>query len=477
MRNPLAAGKRRYSRKALPLRWRVAVAFALAAVLVTGLLGLGTWNLASNYMFDQRQQSAMGQLSANARLVAGYLRRHEATDPKAALLELEYDQEDTIALYADGRWFIDGPITNPAELAGLAHELTATRANVPMRKVVDGRPVLVTATTITPTVRRRDPPPGAVGKALYLELSSLNELEQTQQFLKTVLLAGIGASFLLGLILGRWAGRQALRPLAELSRTAELVASGDLSARLPEQGDADLAPLAATFNRTTAALEQRVAHDARFAGDVSHELRSPLTTMINAIAVLNRRQDELSPTARHALRLLTDDIERFHRMVIDLLEISRNLSGDEQELEPCDFAELVRHSIDARHESAPLHVDQPPPVVLADRRRLDRVVANLLDNAARHAGGAVRVAVLRNSGRARLEIDDAGPGIPVELRQQVFERFTRGNRNGNRGHDTGSGLGLALVAQHVRRHAGRVWIEDGPEGGARFVVELPLHTR
>lgn len=453
-----------YSRRRLPLRWRVAVAFALAAVVVTGLLALATWSLASDYMLDQRQQSALGQFSANARLITAYLRRHQSANPREALLGLEYDQDDTVALRADGQWITDGPVADPATLSRLSHQLLAapTAQAAPQHRIVDNRPVLATAVAIPNTTD------------LYVELSTLSDLEQALQFVKTVLITGVGASGVLGLALGRWASRQALRPLSELTRTASRVASGDLRARLPEQGDADLAPLAATFNHTTAALEQRVALDARFAGDVSHELRSPLTTMINATAVLNRRRDELSPIAQHALRLLTADIERFHQMVIDLLEISRDHSTDE-ELEPCDFAQLVRHTVITRNEPVVLHMEQPHPVVLADRRRLDRVVTNLLDNADRHAGGAVRIAVLRNRDHARLEVDDAGPGVPVELRQQVFERFARGVRRGDRGHDTGSGLGLALVAQHVHRHSGKVWISDRPGGGARFIVELPLH--
>ena len=454
----------------LPLRWRVAVAFALASLLVTGLLALVTWNLASNYMLDQRRQSAMGQFSANSRLITAYLHRHPATDlgrPAAldqSLLQLEYDQEDTVALRAGGRWITDGPLADPSTMSSMSAELLADvpPSTMPIRRVVAGRPVLATAATI----------PGEDGS--YLELSALGDLDQTLHYIRSVLLAGIGASLLLGLMLGRWAGREALRPLAELTRTAGRVAGGDLRARLPEQGDADLATLAASFNRTTAALEQRVARDARFAGDVSHELRSPLTTMINAAAVLNRRQGELSAIGRQALALLTADIQRFQRMVVDLLEISRGHSTNEHDLERCDFADLVRHTLMARHESVPLQLDRPPPPVLADRRRLERAVANLLDNAAQHAGGVVRVAVTRRGGSARLEVDDAGPGIPVELRERVFERFTRGDRSGDRGDDGGSGLGLALVAQHVRGHAGTVWVEDRPGGGSRFVVELPV---
>jgi signal transduction histidine kinase len=89
----------------------------------------------------------------------------------------------------------------------------------------------------------------------------------------------------------------------------------------------------------------------------------------------------------------------------------------------------------------------------------------------------VRVGVRSHGGKARIEVDDAGPGVPPELRDRIFDRFDRGARAGRRGADTGSGLGLALVAQHVQRHGGTVRVEDRPGGGARFVVELPEAER
>jgi two-component system sensor histidine kinase MtrB len=134
----------------------------------------------------------------------------------------------------------------------------------------------------------------------------------------------------------------------------------------------------------------------------------------------------------------------------------------------------VRNVLDARAKApATFEIEAQPLLVHGDRRRLDRIVANLLDNADKYAGGPVRVAVTGRDGRARLEIDDAGPGVAAELRDRVFERFARGVQAGQRGQGGGSGLGLSLVAQHVRHHRGSVWIEDRPGGGARFVVELP----
>jgi signal transduction histidine kinase len=196
--------------------------------------------------------------------------------------------------------------------------------------------------------------------------------------------------------------------------------------------------------------------------------------MVNATELLRRRRAELPETAARAVDLLGSEVHRFQQMVVDLLEISRDDQiDDDRALETLDLAELVRNVLAGRPGDPPQVEIDRPALVVGDRRRIDRVVANLLDNADCYGGGAVRIAVSRDDGRVRLEVDDQGPGIPEPLRQRVFERFARGNRAGQRGADTGTGLGLALVAQHVARHHGGVWVEDRPAGGARFVVELP----
>jgi signal transduction histidine kinase len=112
----------------------------------------------------------------------------------------------------------------------------------------------------------------------------------------------------------------------------------------------------------------------------------------------------------------------------------------------------------------------------ADKRRLVRVIANLLDNAARYGGGATSVSLRRVDEGVQVAVEDEGPGIPPDERELVFSRFARGGGAGRRGSGDGVGLGLALVAEHVRLHGGRVWVEDRPDGkeGARFVVELPV---
>jgi two-component system, OmpR family, sensor histidine kinase MtrB len=443
----------------LSLRWRVAVAFGLCSLLVTGALAVVTWQLASDYMLRQRELSATRQAQVNARLVDSELRLDPAGLDEL-LTGLTTNPDASVVLVRDGEWLSSGRPVDPATLPEPLLTLAQDSDPVRQRLVVGGVPALAVALAI---------PAGGT----FIELFPLVELSGTLRFLSAVLIAGTALSGLLGVGLGLWTSRRALRPLTELTATASRVAHGDLDARLPEQGDPDLAPLAATFNATADALQQRVQRDARFAGDVSHELRSPLTTMVNATELLRRRRAELPDTAARAVDLLGSEVHRFQRMVVDLLEISRDDQiDDDRALETLDVAELVRNVLAGRPGGPPLETDGPA-LVVGDRRRLDRVVANLLDNADRYAGGAVRVAVQRTDGWVRLEVDDQGPGIPEQLRQRVFERFARGNRAGQRGTDTGTGLGLALVAQHVVRHRGEARVEDRPGGGARFIIELP----
>jgi two-component system, OmpR family, sensor histidine kinase MtrB len=310
---------------------------------------------------------------------------------------------------------------------------------------------------------------------VFVQIAPLTELDRTLRFLSAVLLAGTALGGMLGTLLGWWTARRALQPLTELTGAAARMAEGDLTARLPVRREADLAPLAERFNATADALEERVKSDARFAGDVSHELRTPLTTMINAGEVLRRRRDDLPETARRAVDLLTGDVERFHRMVEDLLEISRGIQvPDRHDLAPVDLAKVVGNVPASLVDGAVVEVTDPAPLVMADRRRLDQVVANLCENARHHGGGVVRLGVVRRDRLAAIEVDDAGPGVPEELRERVFERFTRGARTPRNGSSHGgTGLGLALVAQHLHGLGGRVWVEDRPGGGARFVAALP----
>jgi signal transduction histidine kinase len=221
---------------------------------------------------------------------------------------------------------------------------------------------------------------------------------------------------------------------------------------------------------------------------VSHELRSPLTTLAASVEVLEADRDDLPVRSQRALRLLSDDLRRFQRMVADLLEMSRADAGSvDVFLEDVRVAELVQRSVEAGFAHMDGHDNVTPPSVHADpavetwrvgvdKRRFERVMVNLLENADHYGGGATLVGVGVAPGDGALvevTVDDAGPGIDPRERSKVFDRFYRGSESGRRGTGTGTGLGLALVAEHMRVMHGSVRVESSPEGGARFVLTLP----
>jgi len=269
------------------------------------------------------------------------------------------------------------------------------------------------------------------------------------------------------------------------------IASGQLGTRLPAAiDDPDLAGLTGSFNAMVDQLQERIEREERFSSDVSHELRSPLTTLSTTLAVLEAHNAELSEPAQRALALLGADLRRFQRMVGDLLEIARSDAGSSDvALEEVTLGELVRRSVAANSRTLPgggpgPTVEVDPSVaqawVTVDKRRFERVMANLLENAALYGGGATAVRVRPGpsdpDGRAtvRVSVEDHGPGVSPTERSRVFERFYRGQTSGQRGAGNGTGLGLALVAEHVRLHGGRVWADEATGGGARFTVELPV---
>jgi len=275
-----------------------------------------------------------------------------------------------------------------------------------------------------------------------------------------------------GALLGRFAADHALRPLTEVTAAARSVAEGRLDARLTPTGDPDLDPLAASFNDTAQRLEHRVLADARFAADVGHELRTPLTTMLNSVEVIRHRAGAMPPEVAETIDLLADDLGRFRQLVVDLLEVSRHDAGETLNLEPVDIGDLVRRAADRTAGRAVTTVD-PSAVgtrLSVDKRRLERVVVNLVSNAETHGGGCTGVVVARDEDAVTITVDDAGPGIPQQLRDTAFDRFSR---SGSRDHP-GLGLGLAIVQRHVAAHGGEVRVLESPEGGARFEVALPL---
>ena len=263
--------------------------------------------------------------------------------------------------------------------------------------------------------------------------------------------------------------------MSDIGVAAAAIAAGRLDARLDAGDDKELFALATGFNAMVETLQERIERDARFASDVSHELRSPLTTLHSSAEVMLARRDRLDPRSARALDLLTDEIGRFERLVEDLLEISRYDAGAAViELEPVDVVKLVGSVLDETGQDG-VDVESPSSVVtIADRRRLGQAVRNLVSNAGTHGGGVTRVTVASSGDDVRIAVEDRGPGVAPEDREAIFGRFSRGRGARRRGSSDGVGLGLALTSEHVRVQGGRVWVEDASPCGARFVIQLPL---
>ena len=436
------------------LRVRVTALFTAGALGVSAAVAAASYSLTRGTLLQERERTAVRAAYADAAAVQAQL---SAEDPDLVevLRSLDTGANRRPLIRRDGQWYArttDDGITEaiPAPLQQLAG-----RARPGVQRVrVDGTPAVVVAVPLP--------------SATYYELTDLGELEQTLRSLALILTLVALATSLAGAGLGWWAGRRVLRPLSSVTEAATSITAGDLSARLDPAKEPDLARLTRSFNAMVEELQARLERDRRFAADVSHELRSPLQTLCAAAEVLDRRRDRLDERTGAALGLLTGEVSRFSDLVSDLLQLSR---GDRPaERRPVDVPALVREVCASRGVAVDGETALVAPV---DRTRLRQALVNLLDNADRHGGGVVAVRVLGDEHCVAVEVDDDGPGVPPEERDLVFDRFARGRTASARRDSEGTGLGLALVAQHAQAHDGRVLVLDRPGGGARFRLELP----
>jgi signal transduction histidine kinase len=275
-------------------------------------------------------------------------------------------------------------------------------------------------------------------------------------------------------LFGLATSRRLLRPLSQVADAAEEIASGGLDTRLAPESDPDLDRLAGSFNEMADAVQARIEREARFASDVSHELRSPITALTAAVEVLDARREDIPERTQQALDVVVSQVRRFDSMVIDLLELARLDAGaTDLNVEELQLIDLTRRVAGRFGEpDVPIVAASGTPTEVAlDKVRFERILGNLLDNARNHGGGVLRIELSPTADRRfRLAVEDGGPGVAQGERERIFERFARGSAAR---HRIGTGLGLALVAEHSTAMGGSAWVEDRVGGGARFVVELP----
>jgi signal transduction histidine kinase len=268
--------------------------------------------------------------------------------------------------------------------------------------------------------------------------------------------------------------RRSLRSVETIrSRVAEISAS-DLAERVPVAGRADeISALAVTMNEMLARIEAGHSAQRRFIGDASHELRSPLATVVSALEIGVTHPDVLDKTL--LTTALLPEARRMQSLVENLLLLARadehglSLHRTEVDLDDLATAEVTRLK---RETALRITADLSAVKVTADPDGVVRVLRNLADNAARHATSEVTITVREHGGSALLRVVDDGPGIPIDQRDKVFERFVRLDADRSR-RGGGTGLGLAIVAEIVTAHDGTVSIGDRAGGGTVVTVQLP----
>jgi len=302
-------------------------------------------------------------------------------------------------------------------------------------------------------------------------------IDRVKFFLSTGVLGGAAFALMAGLLI---AGN-AMRPVRRLTETArEIGRTRDPNRRVPIPDATDeVGELARTLDEMLLSLESSRADTAetlrrqrQFVADASHELRTPLTSVLANLELLAEVLDgERGEAAQSALR----SSRRMRRLVADLLLLARADAGRQVRHTPTDVSKIL---VEAAAELGPVAGDHEldidadrPAVVSGAKDELHRLALNLMENAVKHTpdGTRIQAAVERENGHVRLIVQDDGPGVPPEVRAQLFERFVRGN--GDRGSSTG--LGLAIVRAVAESHGGSVQLEDALPRGTRFIVTLP----
>ena len=268
--------------------------------------------------------------------------------------------------------------------------------------------------------------------------------------------------------------RRSLRSVEAIRVRVADISAHDLSERVPVPAHRDeIAALAVTMNDMLARVQSGHAAQRRFVGDASHELRSPLSTIISALEVGLTHPELLGPELVDETVL--PEAQRMQTLIDDLLLLARAdehgvpLRTADVDLDDLAASEARRIESTTRHT---VHADLTPTRLTGDADALTRVLRNLLENAVRHAHSRVEVSVSAADGVVLLRVSDDGPGIPAEERTRVFDRFVRLDSDRSR-TGGGSGLGLAIVAEIVSAHGGSVSAGERPGGGTVMTIQLP----
>jgi signal transduction histidine kinase len=469
----MVAVDERQGRFPVAFRRRLAVAFVLVAGISAGALALGSMAVMESQRggaFAERARENVQRdlrllrAGSSPRLIADRLQSPSTPGGPGVVVVREEGAISSVERLDVS----DVPTT--LDLAGAEpDELRETTAEL------DGDPYLVIG------VRAAD-----VDAELYYFFPRQDLLRALAEFRRTLAIGWVVIVVSAG-VAGMVVARRTLRPVQEAADAAQAVAEGLLETRLEVSGTDEFAQWASSFNEMVGALDEKIAalaaardRERRFNADVAHELRTPLGALVTSASLLEARADELPPSLHRPLALVVDGARRLHRLTDELLELHRLEVGQEQvDWEVFDVGESLEAAIRGHGWDRDITVERPAAAVVhADRRRLDRIVVNLLSNALDHGAPPVVATVDVEGDHAVLTVRDHGPGIPAEDVPYLFDRYFKVSRSrtapaASRRSSGGSGLGLAIASENAKLLGGEVAVVSHVDGTA-FTVRLPL---
>jgi signal transduction histidine kinase len=388
-------------------------------------------------------------------------------------------RHETLLTFVDGRLHLYSPRDEPEPLdeVKLPYPLQDDPALVRLWAAVE-EPLRGRAATPAGVVEYLAVPFRADGepKGVFV-VASFRDLQQADTDAASVAAAIVGLVMLvIGSLLAIRLAERILMPVRLVTRTARSISETDLSQRIPVQGYDEIAQLSGTFNEMLERLEAAFATQRRFVDDAGHELRTPITVIRGHIEVMGDDPDD----RRRTMELVADELERMSRMVDDLLTLARTEQPDFLRLRVVDLDELTLRMLDNARGLAPRdwRLDGTAEGrATIDEQRLMQAILQLAANAVRHTaeGDLIEVGSAVRDGQVRFWVRDSGPGVAVEDRDRIFERFYRG-RSGHRRSD-GAGLGLSIVQAIAEAHGGRVELDSVPGRGATFTLVVPANAR
>lgn len=315
--------------------------------------------------------------------------------------------------------------------------------------------------------------------ASVLLIEPADDLVDSIDALFGFLLAGVLLNVLLVIMLSNWARRKTLSPVKKLTRELSLLGEDVVKGNELKTDIDELRSLTSSLNAMIRDIKAKLEENERFVSNVTHELRSPLATLLNALEVIKLKKDGLNPSQIEAIELLDAEINRFSQMVLDLLEISTSHTkatlNKEDVVIDSYFTEVCR-DLNIAKEKLIIDPSAKKLSITLDKRRIERAISNLVENANLYGGGLTAIRVKAFPQHIEICVEDSGEGIDPQEQERIFERFYRGRASQKFPDISGSGLGLTLANTQVKLHGGIIKISSVKNLGTKMTIVIPKNA-